>query len=131
MVAMGIIRNRLPKQNNIICTLNEAGVASAARAKSITRTSAAVELWSDHLERSLVVIGNAPTALFSLLELMKQGTPKPSLVIGLPVGFVGASESKDLLLKNPFKIPYITLPGRLGGSGMAAAAINALGEDRE
>ena len=128
MVAHGIIRARLPAGNAVICTLNEDGVREAAIDKKTTRSAAAVDLWPDRLGDGLVAIGNAPTALFRLLELLKEGAPPPALICGFPVGFVGAAESKDALIECAARwdIPFITLKGRLGGSAMAAACVNAL-----
>jgi precorrin-8X/cobalt-precorrin-8 methylmutase len=128
MVAAGIIRPRLPAQNRIICCLGEDGVAEAARASGTTRSAAAVERWRPHLAGAVVAIGNAPTALFRLLELLDAGAPEPALIIGLPVGFVGAAEAKDALIGHPAGLSYIALRGRRGGSALAAAAVNALAE---
>ncbi len=126
MVASGIIRRHLPKDNAVICTLNDAAVPTLAHEIGNTRSAAAVHLWRDHLEGAVVAIGNAPTALFHLLELMDAGWPKPAVILGFPVGFVGAAESKAELAANPRGVPYITLRGRKGGSAMASAAVNAL-----
>ena len=126
MVAAGIIRRNLPGQNPVICTLNDPKVPALAARIGNTRSAAAVELWADHLAGAVVAIGNAPTALFHLLELLDAGWPKPALIIGLPVGFVGAAESKAELAANPRGVPFLTLRGRKGGSAMASAAINAL-----
>lgn len=126
MVAHGIIRSRLPAKNDVLCTLNDARVPTLAKDLGTTRSAAAVELWRDRLEGSVVAIGNAPTALFHLLEAIAAGGPKPAIVLGFPVGFVGAAESKQALAENPFALPYIALNGRRGGSAMAAAAVNAL-----
>ncbi|MBD1548936.1 precorrin-8X methylmutase [Roseibium aggregatum] len=126
MVAHGIIRSRLPAKNDVLCTLNDARVPSLAKDLGTTRSAAAVELWRDRLEGAVVAIGNAPTALFHLLETIAAGGPKPAIVLGFPVGFVGAAESKQALAENPFSLPYIALNGRRGGSAMAAAAVNAL-----
>ena len=126
MVAAGIIRRNLPGQNPVICTLNDPNVPALAARIGNTRSAAAVELWADHLAGAVVAIGNAPTALFHLLELLDAGWPKPALIIGLPVGFVGAAESKAELAANPRDVPFLTLRGRKGGSAMASAAINAL-----
>lgn len=128
MVEKGIIRGRLPMGNNVICTLNNQHVPKLVRNNLTTRSAAAVELWSEHLEGAVVAIGNAPTALFHLLAMIEAGAPKPSLILGFPVGFVGAAESKQALAENSFGLSYITLPGRLGGSAMAAASVNALTE---
>jgi precorrin-8X/cobalt-precorrin-8 methylmutase len=126
MVRSGIIRDRLPATNEVICTLNDAGVAERASATGQTRSAAAVEFWGDRLAGAVVAIGNAPTALFRLLEFLDEGAPKPALVIGMPVGFVGAAESKAELASNPRGCAFIAIRGRRGGSAMAAAAVNAL-----
>lgn len=126
MVAAGIIRARLPAGNTVLCTLHEPGVAEAAKATGTTRSAAAVDRWRGRLEGAVVAIGNAPTALFRLLELIDEGAPKPALILGFPVGFVGASESKEALIAHPGGVPYVTLRGRRGGSAFAAAAVNAL-----
>lgn len=126
MVADGIIQNRLPAQNPVICTLNQPEVPEIARQIGNTRSAAALELWLPDLEGAVVAIGNAPTALFHLLELIDAGNPKPALILGFPVGFVGAAESKAELAANNRGVPFITLQGRRGGSAMAAAAVNAL-----
>ncbi len=125
MVASGVIERRLPASNPVICTLNDSGVVDRACAKATTRSAAAVDLWRDHLQGSVVAIGNAPTALFRLLELLSDGAPKPAAIFGFPVGFVGATESK-IALTETAPAPFLTLRGRRGGSAMAAAAINAL-----
>ena len=122
MVRHGII----DKQLNVICTLNDPRAREVGLATGNTRSAAAVEFWRDHLAGSIAVIGNAPTALFALLELIDAGAPKPAAIVGFPVGFVGAAESKDELHANPRGIPYATLLGRRGGSAMAASVINAL-----
>ena len=126
MVAAGIIRRNLPAANPVIVTLNDPAVPDLAQTIGNTRSAAAVELWADHIEGAVVAIGNAPTALFHLLELFDAGWPKPALIIGLPVGFVGAAESKAELAGNPRGVPFLTLRGRKGGSAMASAAFNAL-----
>lgn len=126
MVAHGISRARLPAQNAVICRLRDAAVSALAAKLGTTRSAAAVELWAEQLEGSVVAIGNAPTALFHLLELLGRGTPQPAAVVGIPVGFVGAAESKQALAANPLAVPYLTVRGRIGGSAMTAAAINAL-----
>ncbi|WP_297583267.1 precorrin-8X methylmutase [Roseibium sp.] len=126
MVAHGIIASRLAKETHIVCTLNDASVPDRARKLGTTRSAAAVELWRDRLEGAVVAVGNAPTALFHLLEMIAAGGPKPALILGFPVGFVGAAESKDALIANPFAIPFLAVTGRRGGSAMAAAAVNAL-----
>lgn len=124
MVAHGIISRRLPRANRVLCTLNDPSVAPAAQSLGTTRSAMAVELWRPHLEGAVVAIGNAPTALFHLLELMEEGAPRPALVLGFAVGFVGAAESKEALIQSG--LPFIALRGRRGGSAMAAAAVNAL-----
>jgi len=126
MVGAGIIRRYLPKGNQVIVTLNDAGVPDLAKEIGNTRSAAAVELWGEHLDGAVVAIGNAPTALFHLLELLDAGYPKPACILGFPVGFVGAAESKAELAKNPRGCDFITLRGRKGGSAMASAAVNAL-----
>lgn len=126
MVGAGIIRRYLPKDNQVIVTLNNPSVPDLAKQIGNTRSAAAVELWKDHLEGAVVAIGNAPTALFHLLELLDAGYPKPACILGFPVGFVGAAESKAELASNPRGCEYIALRGRKGGSAMASAAVNAL-----
>jgi precorrin-8X/cobalt-precorrin-8 methylmutase len=126
MVAHGIIRSRLPENCEVICTLNDSRMPNRAEQLGTTRSAAAVELWRDRLQGAVVAIGNAPTALFHLLEMIAAGGPKPALILGFPVGFVGAAESKDALADNPFGIPFLAVRGRRGGSAMAAAAVNAL-----
>jgi len=129
MVAAGIIRGRLPADNAVICTLNDGTVPDHARQTANTRSAAAVDLWDRRLEGAVVAIGNAPTALFRLLERIIEGAPKPALVLGFPVGFIGAAESKEALSSGVVDVPYLTLLGRRGGSAMAAAAVNALAGD--
>ncbi|WP_343314613.1 precorrin-8X methylmutase [Brucella sp. BE17] len=131
MVAEGITRARLPANNTVICTLNEPSVPQLAKNIGNTRSAAALDFWLPHLEGSVVAIGNAPTALFRLFELLDQGAPKPALIIGMPVGFVGAAESKDELIANSRGVPYVVVRGRRGGSAMTAAAVNALASERE
>ncbi|AMR66462.1 precorrin-8X methylmutase [Aquipseudomonas alcaligenes] len=131
MVAEGITRARLPANNPVICTLNEADVPQLARDLGNTRSAAALEHWREHLEGSVVVIGNAPTALFYLLEMLDAGAPRPALILGMPVGFIGAAESKDMLAADSRGVPYIIVRGRRGGSAMAAAAVNALATEVE
>ncbi len=126
MVAAGVIRRNLPAGNDVIVTLNDPRVPDLAREIGNTRSAAAVELWRDHLEGAVVAIGNAPTALFHLLELLDQGWPKPALILGFPVGFVGAAESKAELARAPRGCEFVALRGRRGGSAMASAAVNAL-----
>lgn len=131
MVAEGITRARLPADNQVICTLNDPDVPALARARGNTRSAVALEHWRKHLEGSVVVIGNAPTALFYLLEMLDAGAPKPALILGFPVGFVGAMESKDALAADSRGVPYVIVRGRRGGSAMAAAAVNALATEVE
>jgi precorrin-8X/cobalt-precorrin-8 methylmutase len=129
MVAQGIIRARLPANNPVECTLDGDGVAAAARRRGITRSAAALDLWGAALTGAVVAIGNAPTALFRLLELLDEGAPRPALIVAMPVGFVGAAESKQALIDGDFGVPYIALAGRRGGSALAAATVNALAMD--
>jgi precorrin-8X/cobalt-precorrin-8 methylmutase len=131
MVANGVTRKRLPAQNEVICTLNDPEVATIAQSLQNTRSAAALELWRGNLEGAVVAIGNAPTALFRLLEMLEEGAPKPALILGFPVGFVGAIESKAALAQIDHGIPFITLHGRRGGSAMAAAAVNAIAQEKE
>ncbi|KQR74003.1 precorrin isomerase [Burkholderia sp. Leaf177] len=131
MVAEGITRARLPSNNRVICTLNDASVPERARELGNTRSAAALELWRADLEGSVVVIGNAPTALFHLLDMLDAGAPKPALILGFPVGFIGAAESKAMLAADSRGVPFVALRGRRGGSAMAAAAVNALASETE
>ncbi|WP_103669195.1 precorrin-8X methylmutase [Pseudanabaena sp. BC1403] len=131
MVANGVTRKRLPANNPVICTLNEPEVPEIAKTIGNTRSAAAMELWRSHIEGSIVAIGNAPTALFRLLEMLDQGLPKPAVILGFPVGFVGAIESKAALAANSRGVPFLTIHGRRGGSAMAAAALNALAMENE
>ncbi len=126
MVASGIIRRHLPAENEVVVTLNEPRVPALAARIGNTRSAAAVELWRERLEGAVVAIGNAPTALFHLLELLDAGWPRPALILGFPVGFVGAAESKAELVRDPRGCEFVALRGRRGGSAMAAAAVNAL-----
>ena len=126
MVRRGIIRAQLPKRNSVLCTLGQKRVPALAKRQQTTRSAAAVELWRGHIEGAVVAIGNAPTALFHLLERLHEGWPKPAAILALPVGFVGAAEAKAALIEADLGIPYLTLRGRLGGSAMAAAAVNAV-----
>jgi precorrin-8X/cobalt-precorrin-8 methylmutase len=130
MVANGITRARLPARNEIVCTLDAPEVPSLAAHIGNTRSAAALELWGARLGGALVAIGNAPTALFHLLELINAGAPPPAAVIGLPVGFVGAAESKVALAAYG-KLPYVIVEGRRGGSAMAVSAVNAVASERE
>lgn len=131
MVAEGITRARLPANNQVICTLKDDSVPALAQALGNTRSAAALELWRPHLEGSVVVIGNAPTALFHLLDMIDAGAPKPALILGFPVGFVGAAESKAMLAADSRGVPFVIVEGRKGGSAMAAAAVNALATEVE
>ena len=126
MVAHGVTRARLPANNEVVCTLRDPRVPELAEKLGNTRSAAALDLWADRLAGAVVAIGNAPTALFRLLEMLDAGAPKPAVILGVPVGFVGAAESKDALAANPRGVPYIIVRGRIGGSAMTAAAINAL-----
>ncbi len=130
MVAHGVTRARLPAQNPVVCTLAEADVAVLAAELGGTRSAAAMELWRNRLDGAVVAIGNAPTALFRLLEMIDEGAARPAAVIGMPVGFVGAAESKEALAADG-RVPFAIVRGRKGGSAMAAAAINALASDKE
>jgi len=131
MVADGVTRSRLPADNQVICTLSDPSVPQLAKELGNTRSAAAMELWRPYLAGSVVAIGNAPTALFRLLEMLDEGAPKPALILGFPVGFVGAAESKDALAENSRGVPFVIIRGRRGGSAMAAAAVNALATERE
>ena len=131
MVANGITRARLPADNKVRCSLRDQGIAQDASAAGTTRSAIAVDRWHDDLAGSVAVIGNAPTALFRLLELILDGGPRPAAIVGMPVGFVGAAESKEALATLPHGIPYLTVRGRRGGSAMAVAAVNALASGQE
>ncbi|WAH58214.1 precorrin-8X methylmutase [Pseudomonas silvicola] len=131
MVSEGITRARLPANNEVICTLRDDSVPELARELGNTRSAVALELWRPHLEGAVVVIGNAPTALFYLLEMIDAGAPKPALILGFPVGFVGAAESKAMLAADSRGIPFVIVEGRRGGSAMACAAVNALATEVE
>ncbi|MDQ0328557.1 precorrin-8X/cobalt-precorrin-8 methylmutase [Mesorhizobium sp. YL-MeA3-2017] len=126
MVVHGVTRARLPAGNEVICTLRDPRTAEIAKAIGNTRSAAAIDLWSQHMAGAVVAIGNAPTALFYLLEKLRDGAPKPAAIIGMPVGFVGAAESKDALAENSYGVPFAIVRGRLGGSAMTAAALNSL-----
>jgi precorrin-8X/cobalt-precorrin-8 methylmutase len=130
MVANGITRARLPAGNEIVCTLDDPKVPALARDMGNTRSAAAMELWRDKLGGAVVAIGNAPTSLFHLLDMLDGGAPVPAAVIGLPVGFVGAAESKDALAADG-RVPFLIVKGRKGGSAMAVAAVNALASETE
>src|SRR3954452_12623980 len=129
MVASGITRRRLPKDNEVVCTLHDERTPGLAAELGTTRTAAALELWRDHLDGAVVAIGNAPTALFSLLEMVEAGAPPAAAVLGIPVGFVGAAESKDALAASALE--YLVVRGRRGGSAITAAAVNAIASDVE
>ena len=131
MVADGVTRSRLPANNKVICTLKHPEVPALAQQIGNTRSAAALELWLPDLAGAVVAIGNAPTALFRLLELLDAGASKPALILGMPVGFVGAAESKAELAANSRGVPFITIHGRRGGSAMTAAALNALAQEAE
>ena len=126
MVSHGVTRARLPANNAVICTLRDPSVPALAEKMGTTRSAAALELWRDRLGGAIVAIGNAPTSLFRLLEMLDEGAAHPAAILGIPVGFVGAAESKEALIANPRGVPFIAVRGRVGGSAMAAAAVNAL-----
>ena len=130
MVGAGVTKRLLPADNSILCTLNDDRTPDVAKALGTTRSAAAVELWRPHLKGAVVAIGNAPTALFRLLEILQDGAPHPAVILGFPVGFISAAESKDALIAHAGPIPFATLRGRRGGSAMASAAINALAIDQ-
>jgi precorrin-8X/cobalt-precorrin-8 methylmutase len=130
MVANGITHARLPARNEILCTLGQPEVPALAAQLANTRTAAALELWRPHLQGAVAVIGNAPTALFRLLEMLDEGVGAPAAIIGMPVGFVGAAESKEALIADG-RVPYAVVRGRKGGSAMAVAALNAVASERE
>lgn len=131
MVATGIIRSRLPRDNDVVCHIKDPALAEVAAAKGITKTMAAVDLWLPRLEGAVVAVGNAPTALFRLLEIVAETGARPAAVIGIPVGFVGAAESKEALVANPFGLDYLVVRGRRGGSAMTVAAVNAIASTDE
>ncbi|AZK97311.1 MULTISPECIES: precorrin-8X methylmutase [Streptomyces] len=131
MVASGVTRKRLPADNDVLCTLGDPAVPALAAKLGTTRSAAAMELWRDRLEGSVVAVGNAPTALFRLLEMIDEGAPRPAAVIGVPVGFIGAAESKDALAAHPSGLEHLVVRGRRGGSAMAAAALNAIASEDE
>ncbi len=126
MVARGVTRKRLPADNEVICEIGNIETPYLAQDHGNTRSAAAIHIWLPRLEGAVVAIGNAPTALFHLLELLRDGAPKPAAIIGMPVGFVGAAESKQALSEESYGIPFAIVEGRLGGSAMTAAALNAL-----
>ena len=129
MVASGVTRRRLPKDNDVVCTLNDPRTPDLARELGTTRTAAAMHLWGDRLDGAVVAIGNAPTALFHLLELVAAGAPRPAAVIGIPVGFIGAVESKAALAASDLE--HLVVRGRRGGSAITAGAVNAIASDVE
>jgi precorrin-8X/cobalt-precorrin-8 methylmutase len=131
MVASGITRRRLPADNEVKCTLNDPTVPGLAAELGTTRSAAALELWRDDLAGSVVAIGNAPTALFRLLEMIEDGAGRPAAVLGLPVGFIGAAESKQTLAEHPAGLEYLVVRGRRGGSALAVAAVNAIASEDE
>ena len=130
MVADGVTRTRLPAKNEVVCTLGDPRVPGLAAEMATTRSAAAMELWREKLPGSIVAVGNAPTALFRLLELLDEGVAPPAAVIGIPVGFVGAAESKEALARDG-RVPFVVVHGRRGGSAMTAAAVNALANEIE
>lgn len=131
MVASGVTRARLPAKNEVLCTLDAPETPGLAKELGTTRSAAAVELWRYRIDGAVVAVGNAPTTLFHLFEKLDAGWPKPAAIVGLPVGFIGAAESKDELVRNSRGVPYLTLLGRRGGSAMAVAALNALADPAE
>lgn len=135
MVATGVTRSRLPQDNDVLCFLNDERVPALAAAWATTRTAAAVSLWEPYLAGAVVAIGNAPTALFHLLEMILDGSPRPAAIVGCPVGFIGAAESKQALIdfhaEHGVDVPYVTVRGRRGGSAMTSSALNALAQDQE
>jgi precorrin-8X/cobalt-precorrin-8 methylmutase len=131
MIASGITRRRLPRENAIHCLLHDDRTPALADRWGTTRSAAAVSLWGEGLAGAVVAIGNAPTALFHLLELIADGGPRPAAILGLPVGFVGSAESKVALAENPWDLPYLVVHGRRGGSALCVAAVNALAQEAE
>lgn len=131
MVASGVTRRRLPAGNDVVCTLADPSVPRLAAELGTTRSAAALELWGDRLDGAVVAVGNAPTALFRLLELLGAGAPRPAAIIGVPVGFVGAAESKEALAAGAHGVQHLVVRGRRGGSAMAAAAVNAMASEAE
>ncbi|WP_406029283.1 precorrin-8X methylmutase [Nocardioides sp. NBC_00850] len=135
MVATGVTRSRLPRDNEVLCMLGDDRVPALAREWVTTRTAAALSLWEPYLEGAVVAIGNAPTALFHLLEMILDGGPRPAAIVGCPVGFIGAAESKEALASfaadHGIDIPYVTVRGRRGGSAMTSSALNALAQEQE
>ncbi|MEU0519243.1 precorrin-8X methylmutase [Streptosporangium sp. NPDC006007] len=131
MVASGVTRRRLPADNPVVCTLGDPRVPELAERLGTTRSAAALELWRDRLAGSVVAIGNAPTALFRLLEMVEEGAGRPAAVLGIPVGFIGAAESKQALAEHPAGLEHLVVHGRRGGSAMVAAAVNAIASEDE
>ena len=131
MIAAGVTRRRLPADNAVHCLLADPRVPERARAWATTRSAAAVSLWGPEVEGAVVAIGNAPTALFFLLEQIAAGGPRPAAILGIPVGFVGSAESKVALVENPWDVPYLVVHGRRGGSALCASALNALAQEAE
>ncbi|MGI5488408.1 precorrin-8X methylmutase [Microtetraspora malaysiensis] len=131
MVASGVTRRRLPADNEVLCTLGDPRVPELAARMGTTRSAAALELWRDRLDNAVVAIGNAPTALFRLLEMVEEGAGRPAAVLGVPVGFIGAAESKAALAEHPSGLEHLVVHGRRGGSAMAAAAVNAIASEEE
>nr|WP_296767277.1 precorrin-8X methylmutase [Rhodococcus sp. (in: high G+C Gram-positive bacteria)] len=131
MVAAGVTRRRLPADNDVVCTLSDPSVRAMAERMGTTRTAAALELWGDRLGGAVVAIGNAPTALFHLLEMLAAGAPKPAAIVGGPVGFIGAAESKEDLIASGAGVDYLVVRGRRGGSAITAAAVNAIASEVE
>ncbi|MFI9009342.1 precorrin-8X methylmutase [Actinosynnema sp. NPDC053489] len=131
MVAAGVTRRRLPADNEVVCTLGDPRVPGLAAELGTTRSAAALELWGDRLDGAVVAVGNAPTALFHLLDLVAAGAPRPAAVLGVPVGFIGAAESKDALAANALGLEHLVVRGRRGGSAMTAAALNAIASEEE
>jgi precorrin-8X/cobalt-precorrin-8 methylmutase len=131
MVASGVTRSRLPAGNEVVCTLSDPTVPALAAELGTTRTAAAIELWRGRIDGAVVVIGNAPTALFRLLEVVEEGGERPAAVIGVPVGFIGAAESKAALTEHSSALEHLVVQGRRGGSAIAAAAVNALASTAE
>ncbi|MFF1265357.1 precorrin-8X methylmutase [Streptomyces anulatus] len=131
MVASGVTRKRLPVDNDVVCTLSDPSVPELAAKMGTTRSAAALELWRDRMEGAVVAVGNAPTALFRLLEMIEEGAPRPAAVIGVPVGFIGAAESKEALAEHASGLEHLIVRGRRGGSAIAAAALNAIASEEE
>ncbi|OZF26447.1 precorrin-8X methylmutase [Rhodococcus sp. 14-2496-1d] len=131
MVAAGITRRRLPSDNEVLCTLSDSRVPELAKRMGTTRTAAALELWGDKLDGAVVAIGNAPTALFHLMEMLAAGAPKPAAIVGGPVGFIGAAESKEDLIAADLGVEYLVVRGRRGGSPITVAAVNAIASEQE